>query len=180
MSLKAKLDSDLREAMKAGEETRKTTIRAVMAAARQAQLEKREALVKEKRKALGLKPSDDAGLDSGAMAEIEVKSALTDADYEAALRREAKARREATADAEKAGRADLILAQKVELAIIEVYLPQQLSREEIAARAGAIIVELGASGPAAQGNVMKRLMPELKGMADGKLVGEVVRELLSQ
>lgn len=180
MSLKANLDADLKGALIAGDETRKATIRFVLAAARQGQLEKREALIKEKRKALGLKPGDDASLDPAALAEIEHMTALADADYEAAVRREAKARREALADAEKAGRADLAAAHRAELAILESYLPKQLSREQITARAAALIAELGASGPAAQGPVMKRLMPELKGLADGKLVGDIVRELLSK
>jgi uncharacterized protein YqeY len=166
--------------MRAGDEVRKTTIRAVMAAVRQGQLDKREALIREKRKALGLKPADEVGLDAAALADIDRQTALQEADYDAAVQREAKARREALADAEKAGRADLAAAQRVELALLEAYLPQQLSRDEIAARARAVIAQLGASGPAAQGNVMKRLMPELKGQADGKLVGEVVRELLTQ
>jgi uncharacterized protein YqeY len=180
MTLKARLDSDLKEAMRAGDEVRKTTIRAVLSAARMGQLERREALIKEKRKAHGLRPGDEAGLDAAALGEIDRASALQEADYEAAVRREAKARREALADAEKANRADLAAAQRAELAILEVYLPQGLSADEIRARAQAVIAELGASGPAAQGSVMKRLMPELKGQADGKQVGEIVRELLAQ
>jgi uncharacterized protein len=180
MSLIVTLDADLKEALKDGDETRKATIRFVLAGARQGQLEKREALIKEKRKALGLKPGDEASLDSAALAEIDQMTALADADYEAALSREAKARREALADAEKAGRPDLAPALQVELAILEAYLPKQLSRKDVEARAAALIAELGVRGPAAQGSVMKRLMPELKGLADGKLVGEVVRELLSK
>ncbi len=180
MSLQDTLDHDLKEAIRAGDELRKTTIRAVLAAARQGQLEKREALVREKRKALGLKATDEAGLDAAALAEIGRQSVLEDADYLAAVRREAKARREALADADKAGRADLAAVQRAELDLLESYLPRQLSREEIAARAQAVIAELGAAGPASQGNVMKRLMPDIKDLADGKLAGEVVRELLSR
>jgi uncharacterized protein len=180
MTLQARLESDLKAAMRGGDDLRKTTIRAVLAAARQGQLDRREALVREKRKALGLKPGDEASLDAAALAEVEAASALTEADYQAAVSREAKARREALADAEKAGRPDLAAAQQAELAVLEAYLPQQLSRPEIAELARAAIAEVGASGPAAQGSVMKRLMPTLKDRADGKLVGEVVRELLSQ
>ena len=166
--------------MRAGDDLRKTTLRGVLAAARQGQLEKREALVRDKRKALGLKASDEAGLDAAALAEIERQNVLEDADFLAALRREAKARREALADADKAGRADLAAAQQAELALLEAYLPKQLSREEITGRAQAVIAEMGAAGPTSQGNVMKRLMPDIKDLADGKLVGEVVRELLSR
>ena len=180
MSLRATLDHDLKEALRAGDELRKTTIRAVLAAARQGQLERREALVRDKRKALGLRAGDEVGLDAAALAEIERQNVLEDADYLAAVRREAKARREALADADKAGRADLAAAQQAELGLLESYLPRQLSRDEIAARAQAVIAELGAAGPASQGSVMKRLMPDLKDLADGKVVGEVVREMLSR
>jgi uncharacterized protein len=180
MSLRNTLDNDLKAAMRGGDELRKTTIRAVLAAARLGQLDKREALVREKRKALGLKAGGEASLDAAALAEIEEKTALGEADYLAAVRREAKARREALADADKAGRPDLAAAQRAELDVLETYLPRQLSREEIAARAQAVITELGAAGPASQGSVMKHLMPDLKDQADGKMVGEVVRELLSR
>jgi uncharacterized protein YqeY len=180
MTLKETLEADLRTAMRAGDDMRKTTVRAVLAAARQGQLEKREALIKARRKALGLLPGDEVGLDEASLDEIDHASVLGDEDYIAAVRREAKARRESLADDEKAGRADLAAAHRAELALLEAYLPRPLTRDEIAARAQAVIAELGASGPAAQGNVMKRLMPEFKGQADGKLVGDVVRHLLSQ
>jgi len=179
MPLQALLETDLKAAMKAGDDTRKTTIRAVLSAARQAQLERREALIVEKRKSLGLRADDVTGLDPETLVEIARGAALRDDDYESALRREAKARREALTEAEQARRADLAAAQRSELAILEAYLPKQLSREEVAARAHVVIADMGASGISAYGSVMQRLMPELRGVADGKLVGDVVRELLS-
>ena len=166
--------------MRAGDDMRKATVRGVMAAAREGQLARRETLIREKRKALGLRAGDETSLDAAALAEIEQQSALEEDDYLAAVRREVKARREALADAGKAGRPDLAAIQQAELALLETYLPKQLSRDEIAARAQAVIAELGASGMAAHGNVMKRLMPELKDLADGKAVGAVVRELLAR
>jgi uncharacterized protein YqeY len=180
MSLQARLTADLKEALRGGDDRRKVTIRAVLAAAREGQLEKRETLVREKRKALGLTAGDEASLDDATLAAIEAETTLTDTDYLAAVRREAKARREALADADRAGRADLAPSLHAELALLEAYLPQQLSRQAIAERAQAAIAALGVSGPKAQGDVMKRLMPELQGQADGKLVAAVVRELLAQ
>jgi len=67
-----------------------------------------------------------------------------------------------------------------ELQLIESYLPQQMSRPEIEALARQAIAETGAQSPAQVGAVMQRLMPQVKGKADGKLVNQVVRELLAQ
>jgi uncharacterized protein YqeY len=83
------------------------------------------------------------------------------------------------ADAEKAGRADLVEASQAEIGLLEAYLPAQLSREDIAAHVKATIEEVGASSPKDMGKVMGALMPKLKGQADGKVVNEVVRELLA-
>ena len=68
---------------------------------------------------------------------------------------------------------------RAEIAVLETYLPAQLSREEIAGHAQAAIEEVGATSPKQMGDVMRVLMPRLKGQADGKLVNEVVRELLA-
>ncbi|MBN1810553.1 MAG: GatB/YqeY domain-containing protein, partial [Anaerolineae bacterium] len=68
---------------------------------------------------------------------------------------------------------------EAELAILEEYLPKLLSREEIVQEARQVIAEVGATGMAQMGAVMRDLMPKLKGRADGRLVNEVVRELLS-
>ena len=70
-------------------------------------------------------------------------------------------------------------AESAELAILEDYLPRQLSREEIEAEARQVIAEVGASGPRDIGKVMKPLIGKLRGRADGKLVNQVVRELLA-
>ena len=63
--------------------------------------------------------------------------------------------------------------------MIETYLPQMMGRAEIETLARAAIAESGATTPAQQGAVMQRLMPQVKGKADGKLVSQVVRELLT-
>ena len=113
------------------------------------------------------------------LAEIDHKAALDEAGIEAIVQKEAKARREAIADAEKAGRPDLAAAGRAELALVETYLPQQLSREEILAIIRAAIAQSGASGPAAMGAVMRIVGPQTKGLADGKLVSELVRQTLA-
>jgi hypothetical protein len=95
------------------------------------------------------------------------------------LSKEAKKRRESITEFEKANRHDLVAKEKEELAILLEYLPPQLSKEEIADMAKRVIDEVGAKGAEGKGKVMARLMPQLKGKADGKLVSEVVTELLS-
>jgi uncharacterized protein YqeY len=95
------------------------------------------------------------------------------------LSKEAKKRRESIAEFSKADRQDLVAQEEAELAILLEYLPPQLSREEIVAAARSVIEELGAQGPGDKGRVMGKLMPQLKGKAEGRLVSEVVAELLA-
>lgn len=79
-----------------------------------------------------------------------------------------------------AARPEMLADEKAELAALMDYLPKQLTREEIVAAARAVIAATGATGPAQTGVVMKQLMTQLKGQADGKMVSDVVRELLSK
>ena len=95
------------------------------------------------------------------------------------LTSEAKKRREAIEEAEKAGRAELAAQEKYELALIQTYLPQQLSRAEIEKFVREAVQEVGATTPKDMGKVMKVLMPRLQGQADGKLVNTIVKEVLS-
>jgi len=95
------------------------------------------------------------------------------------LSKEAKKRRESIAEFGKADRQDLVAKEEAELAILLEYLPPQMSREEIVAAARSVIEELGAQGPGDKGRVMGKLMPQLKGKAEGRLVSEVVAELLA-
>ncbi len=103
---------------------------------------------------------------------------LDDAGVAAVLTKQAKQRRESIHDYEKAGRTEMAANEKMELGIIEAYLPQMMSKEEVSAIAAAVIAELGVSDMKGMGQIMGRLMPQLKGKADGRIVNEVVRELL--
>lgn len=111
--------------------------------------------------------------------EIDSRTTLSAEDATAILLREAKKRRESIAEAEKVGRPDLAAEEKEELAILEVYLPQQLSEAEITELVKVAIAESGATSPKQMGDVMRILMPKVKGRADGKLVNQVVRSLLA-
>ena len=112
-------------------------------------------------------------------AEIARQAKLEDADIYGVIAKEIRQRKESI-DAFKLGkRADLVAQEEAELAVLQGYLPQQMSREEIIAAARQIIGEVGAQGPGDKGKVMPKLIAQLKGKADGRLINEVVTELLS-
>ncbi len=84
-------------------------------------------------------------------------------------------------DAYKKGdRTDLVTKEEAELKILQSYLPEQLSRDEIVKAVKEVIAAVGAAGPGDKGKVMQQLMPRLKGKADGKVINEVVMELLGK
>jgi uncharacterized protein YqeY len=110
--------------------------------------------------------------------EVDEQVTLDDAGVQLVLARQVKQRREAIADARKAGRDEMVADEQAELAIIETYLPEMMSRDEIRAEAQRVIDETGVDDMRGMGQVMGRLMPRLKGRADGSVVSDVVRELL--
>ena len=101
------------------------------------------------------------------------------ADEVAVLQRERKRRIEAADAYREAERQDLADAEEREAAIIEGYMPEQISDEELRAIVGDAVAESGASSPKEMGKVMSAVMPQVKGRADGKRVSAVVQELLS-
>jgi uncharacterized protein len=111
--------------------------------------------------------------------EIDSGQPLADAGVQAVLQRQAKQRRESIADARSADRADLVAQEEAELDLIEQYLPQMMSRDEIRQLAAQTIADLNATGVKSMGQVMGQLMPRLQGKAEGHVVSDVVRELLS-
>jgi uncharacterized protein YqeY len=112
-------------------------------------------------------------------AEIARQAKLEDADIYGVIAKEIRQRKESI-DAFKLGkRADLVAQEEAELAILQGYLPQQMTKEEIIAEAQKIIGEVGAQGPGDKGKVMPKLIARLKGKADGRVINEVVTELLS-
>lgn len=112
-------------------------------------------------------------------AEIDKGSELDDAGILDVVVKQAKQRRDSMTEFEKAGRTDLVEQEAAELAILEQYLPAQLSEDEIKARVQAVIDELGVTDMKGMGQVMQRIMADLKGQADGKVVSQIVRQLLS-
>ena len=111
--------------------------------------------------------------------QIEKQKTIDDNDIITVIHREAKKHRESIEAFEKGNRQDLVDKEKTELVIINEYLPQQMSREEIMALAKKVVNDIGATVPGDKGKVMGKLVPQTKGKADGKIVSDIVDELLS-
>jgi uncharacterized protein YqeY len=150
--LKSRLQSDLTDAIRTRDEVRAATLRLALTAVRSE--------------------------------EVAGKSArtLSDADVVGVLGREARKRREAVAAFAEAGRADRAERESAELAVLEEYLPAQLTDEELAAIVAEAVTQVqaeGASGPAAMGRVMRAVQPRTAGRAEGGRVAAEVRRRLS-
>ena len=111
--------------------------------------------------------------------EVERRAKLDDAAVVDVLQREVKKRHEAIELFRQGQRQDLVSKAELEIKIISQYLPAQLGADELESIVRATVQEIGASGPKQMGEVMKALMPKIKGRADGKLVSELVRRVLS-
>jgi hypothetical protein len=133
MDTKAKLENALKEAMRAGDEVKKRTVRMALAAIKQV--------------------------------EIDRQVSLDEAAVLAILQKEIKTRREALEEARQANRPDLVAEAEAEIAVVNVFLPQAFSADELKALAEAAIAEAGASSLADTGKVMKLLMPRIQGRA---------------
>ncbi len=153
MALREQLMDDLKEAMRQGDAVRKATIRSVIAAIKLAETE----------------------ID----ADGQRVSLDTDEEIQDVIAQQAKQRRQSIFEFERGGRQDLVDVEQAELAILESYLPRQLSRAEIEAEARQVISEVGATGPRDMGRVMRPLMAKVGDRADGREVNQVVRELLA-
>jgi len=111
-------------------------------------------------------------------AEIEKQAPLDDQEVIAVITKEVKKRRESIEMFAKGGRDDLVAQEEAEIGVLDDYLPEMMSEQEIEAVVGAIISEMGASAAAQFGPVMGKTMAKLRGQADGKLVNQVVKRLL--
>lgn len=155
-SLKERLQADLAAAMRARDETRKSTLRLLLAAIRNAEIPPEGAIA----------PAPEGGLDDDGVLAV--------------VQKQAKQRRDSIEQFRKAGREDLADKEEAELRVLLEYAPAQAGRDEIAAAARALIAETGASGPRDVGKVMPALSRQFAGRADGRLVNEVVRGLLAE
>lgn len=113
------------------------------------------------------------------VSELQKAAKAGDSDEIAVLQRERKRRLESAEAYREAGRDDLADAEEREAAMIDGYLPEQLSDDELRAIVGDVVAETGASSPKEMGQVMSAAMPKVKGRADGKRVSAIVKELLT-
>jgi len=146
MSVKSQLESALKDAMRAGDDLRKRTLRMALSAIR--------------------------------LAEIDKGAALDDAAVLSIVQKEIKARQESIEDAQRANRSDLEEASRAEIAVLQEFLPKQLTPEELETLAKQAIAEVGATSVREMGQVMKVLVPRLQGRAPGDQASQVVRRLL--
>ncbi len=144
--LKQKLTDDLKQALRAGQKTRISSIRLVLSSINYAQIAK--------------------------------QAELTDADILGVIAKELRQRTESIEAFKKGNRPDLVAQEEAEVAILQIYMPKQMTRDEIVAEARRVIAEVGAQGIADKGKVMPKLIAQLKGKADGREINTVVTELL--
>lgn len=148
MGLKARINEDMKTAMKARETARLGAIRLLLAA------------IKQK--------------------EVDERIELDDAAVLAVIDKMLKQRRDSIAQYEKAGRQDLVDAEKFEVAVLSGYMPQALSAAEIQAAVAEAVAASGAAGPQDMGKVMAVLKPKLAGRADMSQVSGLVKTALSK
>lgn len=147
MTLRERMDNDLKSAMKSGDSLRVSVLRMVRSEIQ--------------------------------YSEIDQGKRLTDEDIEQIVSKERKKRREAIDQFAKAGRTDLVEKETAEEQILTQYQPQQLDESEIIGIVREVITEVHATSKADKGKVMSGVMPNVRGKADGKLVGRIVDELLA-
>lgn len=148
MSLKDRIQEDMKAAMRARQADRLSAIRMLLAAIKQREVDERIVL-------------DDAAV-------VGIVDKLI------------KQRKDSVAAFRQAGRSDLVDKESAEIAVLEAYLPARLSAAEIEAAVGALVAELGATGPADMGKVMAAAKSRLAGGADMALVSAAVKQALNR
>jgi len=149
MGLKEKISDDMKLAMKSGDKLRLETLRTLRAVLMEKEIERRGS-------GTGMTADDESGV----------------------LATAAKRRRESIEQFQKGRRPDLVDQEMKELAIIQEYLPKQMSEDEVTAVISKVIAEVAAASAADFGKVMPAVMKQVKGKADGKMVQDLVKKLL--
>lgn len=179
MNVQEQLQNDVKTAMRAGDRPRVDVLRMALAALQSARLALVEA---EYNKALAAAPKalDDRGQVVQPEITIDRNLPLSETAMQETLAKEVKRRYDAAELYRKGGRPELAAQEEAEAAILEEYLPRQLTAEELRPLLEEAIGGLGASGIADMGRVMPVLMQQFKGRADGRVISQLAREILSQ
>ena len=149
MNINTQLNDSMKDAMKSGDEVRKRTVRMVLAAIKQAEVDR---------------PAEIDELDDMAVIAL--------------IQKEVKNRRESIEEAKRANRDDLVSENEAEIEVLEVFLPKAMPEEELKEIVQAAIEETGASTMADMGKVMKIVMSRVAGRAPNDKISSTVRELL--
>lgn len=165
MDLKQQISQDLKEAMKGREELTSSVLRMVLAAFLNKEKDKRYKLSKQ---SPDMKEED-----------LTKESALSDDEITEALSSEVKKRREAASEYDKGNRPELAEKERNEIEILQKYLPEQLSEDEVRKLVQDAVQKTGAKEQKDMGKVMGVLMPQVKGKADGNMVSKIVKESLT-
>jgi len=165
MALRQQIQSDLNESVMGREELRSSVLRLLLAAINNKETEKRTKIWKEKPKS--------------SVEYLEKESKLTDEEIIGVISTEIKKRRESIELFEKGGKREMADKEKKEAVILQKYLPEQMSEEELRELVKSAITRVGAKTQKDMGRVMAELMPKTKGKADGSLLSRLVKELLT-
>jgi uncharacterized protein YqeY len=114
------------------------------------------------------------------LVEVDRRGQLDEPALLAVIQKEAKSRRDTIEEAKRANRNDIVASNQAELDMLQNYLPQPLTPDELETLARQVIDEVEASGPEFVGKVMKVLMPQVQGRSEGKVVNALVRNLLNE
>ena len=120
-----------------------------------------------------------AAIMNAAIEKVGAQGQLSDGDATQVIRKQVKQRQDSIESFEKGGRAELAAKEKDELSILQSYLPQQMSADELSKIVRETIAEVGATSKAQMGAVMKALQPKVAGRADGKTLSAEVNKQLS-
>ena len=164
MGLKDKIRQEINSAVKEKRELEVLVLRQLSAAVLNKEKEKRFKIGKEKPELIGEK--------------LEKESQLADEEFIGVISSEAKKRKEAIEGFEKGGRQESAEKEKKELEILQKYLPEQLSEEELRGLVQEAIDKVNAKEIKDMGKIMAELMPKVKGRADGGMISKIVKELL--
>jgi uncharacterized protein len=183
--LKTQLNSDLKDALRAGDKVKLSVIRMVLSEIKNVEMARQEKLMAGfLRQHLVTADDDEAARQSKLNAiareveRIAPETKLANADILGVLSKQAKQREESIAAYTQGKRPDLVVQEEAELVVLRGYLPQAASRDDIVAAVKKAIADTGAQSARDKGKVMPRVIAELKGRADGRQINEVVTELL--
>lgn len=160
--LKEKLQADVKEALKAGNSQKRTLLGMVMSAIKNREFDKRAKLSK-------------TGTDAD---KLEEASKLNDEEVIETISSEIKKRKDSVEQFEKGGRPELAEQENQEIEMLMIYMPEQMSEDDIRTEVRKAVSETGAAGPKDMGKVIGAVMAKIKGKADGTLVSKVVKEEL--